>query len=80
MRALQEIANNPDFIEVGRKAIEEYLVICREGRFSQPFRGNGLVIREKDGKESSVIRCGPDRALEIGLKAIGDFLDKEIKE
>jgi len=32
------------------------------------------VIREADGSESSIIRLGPEDALRIGLKAIGEYV------
>lgn len=57
-------------LEVGRKAIEDALIEYRDSRISEPFRGNGLVIREKDGTESSVIRFGPETALRIGIRAM----------
>ena len=68
-----EIANNPDLIEVGRKAVEDVLVDFRDSRISQ-IRGNGLVIKEKDGGDSSVIRLGMEDALRIGLKAISESI------
>jgi len=59
-----------DLLEIGRKAIEDALVEWRDERLSQPMRGNGLVIRERDGRESSMIRFGPEDALRIGIKAM----------
>jgi hypothetical protein len=60
-----------ELLEIGRKAIEDVLVEWRDSRLSEFTRGNGLVIREKDGKDSSMIRFGPETALRIGMKAIG---------
>ena len=57
-------------LEVGRKAIEDALVEWRDGRLSEFTRGNGLVIRERDGKDSSMIRFGPEIALRIGITAM----------
>jgi Lar family restriction alleviation protein len=57
-------------LEIGRKAIEDTLIEWRDERLSEPMRGNGLVIREKDGTKSDVIRFGPETALRIGLKAM----------
>jgi hypothetical protein len=34
------------------------------------MRNNGLVIKERDGTDSTVIRFGPEDALKIGLRAI----------
>lgn len=67
-------ANDKELLEVGRKAIEERLIEFRDSRFSELMRGNGLVIREKDGKDSSIIRFGPETALYIGLKAMAEHL------
>jgi len=67
---LNEVADNDELLEVGRKAIEDELIEWRDNRLSMFNRGNGLVVREKDGKDSSVIRFGPETALKIGLKAI----------
>lgn len=74
---LEEIAENPELLEVGRKAIEATLVDWRESRLSEFMRGNGLVIREKDGSASSIIRFGPEAALKIGLKAIAEHLSSK---
>jgi hypothetical protein len=67
---LLKIAEDQELLEIGRKAIEDALIEFRDDRLSTPMRGNGLVIREKDGKDSSIIRMGPEMALSIGLKAI----------
>ena len=66
---LQFIAKDPELLEVGRLAIENALIEFRDDRLSMP-RNNGLVIRERDGKASDVIRFGPEDALRIGLLAI----------
>lgn len=69
----REINNDllaPEVLEIGRKAIEDALVDFRNNRISQLNRGNGLVIREEDGRDSSVIRFGPETALKIGINAI----------
>ena len=70
---LAEIASNPRLLEIGRKAIEDELVEWRDSRLST-MRNNGLVIREKNGEESSIIRFGPENALRIGLLAIASYL------
>ena len=70
MADLQEIIDSKELLEIGRKAIEDVLVDWRDSRLSEFMRGNGLVIREKDGQNSHIIRFGPETALRIGLKAI----------
>ena len=71
---LRAIAEDNHLLEIGRKAIEDVLVDWRDNRLSEFTRGNGLVIREKDGKDSNIIRFGPETALCIGLKAIAEAL------
>lgn len=70
---LAEIAENNELLEIGRKAIEDLLVKLRDSRIFV-LRNNGLVIRERDGKESSDIRMGSEDALRIGLRAISEHL------
>lgn len=77
---LKAIAENKELLEVGRAAIEKVLIEWRESRLSEFNRGNGLVIREKDGSHSSIIRFGPETALSIGLKAIAEKLAEKGKE
>jgi len=74
MLNLHDIAESPELLEVGRKAIEDTLIEWRDGRMSEIGRGNGLVIHEKNGSDSCVIRFGPEYALQIGLQAIADHL------
>ncbi len=61
-----------ELLEVGRKAIEDALVEWRDSRLAE-IRNNGLVIKEKDGKDSSIIRFGPEAALRIGIEAMRKF-------
>lgn len=72
---LKELAENQELLEIARQAIEEELLWMRDARISTP-RGNGLVIREKDGQESHIIRMGPETAMAIGLRAIAEHLEK----
>jgi hypothetical protein len=67
---LKTIYESKELLEIGRRAIEKELVEWRDSRLSEFLRGNGLVIREKDGTQSNIIRFGPETALYIGLKAI----------
>lgn len=67
---LVEAAKDRELIEIGRRAIEDELVSFRDSRIAMLGRGNGLVIREKDGQESAVIRLGLEDCLRIGLKAM----------
>lgn len=67
---LKNLVKDDELLEIGRKAIEDTLIELRDTRLSEGYRNNGLVIKERDGMESSVIRFGPETALKIGLKAI----------
>jgi hypothetical protein len=57
-------------LETARLAIENVLVEMRDNRMSLFGQGNGLVIREQDGKDSSIIRLSIPNALRIGLNAV----------
>lgn len=71
---LKDIAQNPELMEIARQAVENELVELRDSRIGILGRGNGLVIREKDGSDSSVIRLGLEHALSIGLEAVAEHL------
>ncbi len=75
LEILETVAKDDELLEVGRLAIEAELAEMRDSRMFQ-IRGNGLVIREKDGKDSSIIRFGPETALRIGIEAIVAELKK----
>jgi hypothetical protein len=51
------------------KAVEDVLVDLRDRRISVMGSGNGFVIREKDGKDSDVMRLGTREGLAIGIRA-----------
>lgn len=73
---LVELANNDRLLyEVARLAIEDTLIELRDDRISTPARGNGLVVREKDGSPSNIIRLGPEHAMKIGLLAIAEQIE-----
>lgn len=66
---MTQIVLTEEEVELGRKAIEDALIEMRDSRMFT-VRGNGLVIREKDGAESGVIRFGPEVAIRIAIEAI----------
>jgi hypothetical protein len=74
--ALEEAANDPSLLEVGRSAVESVLIEFRDRRISVLGRGNGLVIRERDGADSHLIRLSTEDALAIALKAMAAELSK----
>lgn len=70
---LTELAGNAELIEVARQAIENELIDRRELGL-MVMRGNGFVVRHKDGGESPIIRLSTDDGLRIGLRAIATYL------
>jgi hypothetical protein len=63
----------PELLEAARKAIEDELLELRDMRIGV-LRNNGLVIKERDGSLSSIIRMGPEEAVIIGYRAIYEAL------
>lgn len=71
---LRTLAQNPRLIEAARLAIEDKLVERRDARIGIAGRGNGLVIREYDGTDSSIIRMTTPEAIILALETIADSL------
>lgn len=59
---------SPEVVEQIRLEIENQLIEWRDNRTSVIGRGNGLVIRERDGKESSIIRMTTGDAVHFAIK------------
>lgn len=74
---IKAIADDKILLEIGRAAVEDMLIDWRDSRLSEGMRGNGLVIREKDGRESSTIRFGPETCIRVGLVAIAKHLGEK---
>lgn len=75
---LLNLADNNHYMEIGRMAVEDALIELRDSRIALLGRGNGLVVREKDGRDSHIIRMGMEHALTIALKAIVKH-EKQVK-
>jgi hypothetical protein len=60
---------NPAALEAARIAVEDTLVELRDSRISILTGGNGFVIREPDGRESSIMRLSTRDGLRIGIAA-----------
>ena len=73
---IKALSERDDLLEIARKAIEDTLVEWRDAGMSVLMRNNGLVIKSRFGRESSIIRMGPEDAMRIGLRAIAEHLDK----
>lgn len=72
---LNTIINNPELIEIARKAIEDEAIEMRDSRIGIINRANGIVVKEQDGSPSSIIRIPTDQAVIIALQAIAKHLD-----
>lgn len=57
-------------IDRAHVAIEDALLEWRDARRSQPFAGNGLVVRERDGTPSDIIRLRVPDALRIAVPVL----------
>ena len=66
---------NSDALTAAHLAVEDVLIERRDARIGLLGHANGLVVNEKDGTHSTVMRMGTREALEIGiaayLKAVG---------
>lgn len=71
---LRKIADDEDLLEVARRKIEINLVEMRDSRISVLGRNNGLVIRERDGTNSHIIRLPVEVAVRLALLAIAESL------
>lgn len=72
---LRRLAESPEALTMAHAAIEDVLIEWRADRLSIPLVGNGLVIRERDGTPSSIIRMRIPEALVIGLRAMADYIE-----
>lgn len=62
--------------EIGRAAVEAQLIELRDARIGLIGRNNGLVVKEKDGSDSNMIRMGPEMALDTAIKAMLEEFEK----
>lgn len=59
-----------EYYEVGRRAVEDFLIEMRDMRCGLLGRNNGLVVNEADGTPSDIIRMAIEHAIEMGIRAI----------
>lgn len=69
----EPIVFTPEELEAGRLAIEDELISNRDSRIGILGRGNGLVVYEKDGSPSSIIRITTESAILIALEAVNEL-------
>lgn len=55
-------------LELARQVVEQTLIDLRTSRISHLTGGNGFVIREVDGSESSMMRLRTKDGLRIGIE------------
>ena len=65
---IRGLSHNPELMEVARRAIENELIDRRDRSIS--------VLRNKhfNSEPSSIIRMSSEEAVQIGLRAIADYL------
>ena len=76
-KAISIILENPELLETARKGIEDQLIDLRDSRIGILNAGNGLVVREKDGESSSIIRMPTLTAIECAFRIILEKLQDE---
>ncbi len=74
-KQLEEAAQDDELLEIGRRAVEDQLIEMRDMRLALLMRNNGLVIKEKDGSNSYIIRMSTEQALRVALEAMARSLD-----
>ena len=67
---IKDVIKNEELHEVARRAVEDALIERRNTRTGILNRNNGLVCKERDGRDSNIIRMSIEEALVIGLRAI----------
>jgi hypothetical protein len=58
--------------ERARRAVEDYLVDMRDRRMSILGRNNGLVIRERNSHDSSIIRMTVEECIRVGVETLAE--------
>lgn len=71
---IRGLAHNPELMEVARRAIENELADRRDHSISV-LRNTGLVIKHSNGKHSTIIRMATEEVVQVGLKAIAEYLE-----
>ncbi len=74
---VRSLADNPEALLAAHISLEDLLVDMRDSRMCLGMPANGLVIRERDGSDSVIIRIGTRDAVRFALIAIADHLEKE---
>jgi hypothetical protein len=67
---------DPNALTAAHLAVEDELVEMRDARMFVLGPANGLIIKERDGSWSDVMRLGTRDALRIGIAAYLDAVEK----
>ena len=67
---LLSLLENEDAMRAARQAVENAMLDLRDSRISLLGCGHGMVARERDGKESFVIRMATRDVLHVALTAM----------
>lgn len=73
-KAFDAAVTDPELIRAACVAIGQELVSLRDSRMSLVGSCTGLVIGERDGSRSEIVRMTIATAMEIGLKAMARSL------
>ncbi len=74
---VRSLADDPEALLAAHISLEDLLVEMRDSRMWIGMPANGLVIRERDGSKSAIIRIGTREAVRLALIAIAFHLEKE---
>ncbi len=74
---LRKLATDPKILKRIHLTIEDLLVEFRDSGIGLIGPANGLIIKEKDGSSSDVIRLDTRGAVRLTLKTLADILDEK---
>lgn len=58
-----------DALTAAHLAVEDVLIELRDARISVLGPANGLIVKERDGQHSPIMRMGTRHALGVGIAA-----------
>jgi hypothetical protein len=65
-----------DPVTAAHLAVEDRLIELRDARISVLGPGNGLVIKERNGADSPIMRMGTREAVELALQSLRPRLER----
>lgn len=73
--SVRALSRDPKMLQAAHIKLEDQLIDMRDSQMSVFPAANGMVVREKDGSPSDVIRIPTAMAVQIALEAIADKLE-----